>query len=121
LYRNLLVSELAGDDMLFIGQAAPRAWLEDGQRVIAEWAPTYFGPVNFRIESAAAARRISATLRFLGERRPQRQLARFRHPEKQRLRWVTVNGAGWEDLDPEKEWVRIPHPTAAHHEVIGHY
>ena len=121
LYRNLLLNELKGDDTLFVGQAVPRAWLADGKRVVIERAPTYFGPVNLRIESAGGGRTITAAVEFTDDRRPTTLLVRLRHPEKEALRAVTVNGAHWKEFDPEKEWVRIPRPSAKKYTIIARY
>ena len=94
LYRNLLLNELEGDGTLLIGQATPRAWLADGQRIAVDRAPTYFGPVNLRVHSAAATGSITARIEFLSDRpRPTRIRLRLRHPDKAMLRSVTVNGA----------------------------
>lgn len=111
LYRNLVVNELAGQDSLFVGQAVPRAWLTNGKRITIERAPTYFGPVNVRMESAVAAGRINADVQFAGDRRPQTLLVRLRHPERKPMRSVKVNGADWKEFDPAKEWVRIQNIT----------
>jgi hypothetical protein len=99
----------------------PRAWLADGKRITVERAPTYFGPVNLQIESAAATGSITATVEFLSDRRPQSLRLRLRHPQKRLLRSVTVNGADSLDLDAAKEWVRIPQPVAARYTVVGRY
>jgi hypothetical protein len=53
LLRNMLLRE-DGDD-LRIGQAIPRPWLADGERVAVRQAPTEFGPTSFVIESKADA------------------------------------------------------------------
>lgn len=121
LYRNLLVNELRGAGTLFIGQAVPRAWLVDGKRIAVERAPTYFGPVNLRIESAAATGRITAAVEFAGKRRPSTVFIRMRHPDKKPMRSVTVNGAAWADFDIAKEWVRIPSPADTRLTVSASY
>jgi hypothetical protein len=121
LYRNMLVNELGGDGSLFIGQAAPRAWLMDGKNIRIERTPTYFGPVNLRIESSAASGRITAQIDFAGDRRPSALIVRLRHPDKKVLRSVTVNGVQWKDFDVSKEWVRIDKPSAAHHFIQADY
>jgi hypothetical protein len=121
LYRNMLLNELAGEDTLFVGQAVPRAWLADGRRIVVERAPTYFGPVNLRIASAAASGTLTAEIEFASERRPATLLVRLRHPEKKPLRSVTVNGAKWRDFDPAREWVRIPKPDRAQYTVVALY
>ncbi len=80
LYRNLLIGDSA--DALQVGQATPRAWLEDGKRILIERAPTSFGPVNVRISSSAATGTIHAEVEFLSNRRPHTLQVRLRHPAK---------------------------------------
>ncbi len=121
LYRNMLLNELSGDDTLFIGQAVPRAWLADGNRITVTAAPTYFGPVNLQIASAAAKGSISASVEFDSDRRPKNLRVRLRHPEGKPLRAVTVNGAEWDQFDPAKECVLIPHPTEQRYTLTGRY
>jgi hypothetical protein len=48
-----------------------------------------------------------AEVRFAGERRPAALHVRFRHPERLRMKSVTVNGRPWKDFDAEGEWVRV--------------
>ena len=58
LYRNMLINDIG--EGLIIGQAVPRAWLEEGKRIVVTKAPTHFGSVNLQIASApqpAASRR----------------------------------------------------------------
>jgi hypothetical protein len=119
LYRNLLLNELG--EGLTLGQATPRAWLADGKRITVAGAPTRFGPVNLRIESAAAAGHITAVVEFTSERRPPVVVVRLRHPEKRPLRAVTVNGVNWDDFDAAKEWVRIPHPGERQFAIVARY
>jgi hypothetical protein len=121
LYRNMLLNELHDNATLFVGQAVPRAWLVDGKRVVATAAPTYFGPVNLQLNSAAASGRLTARVEFLGARRPAVLLVRLRHPEKQPLRSVTVNDAVWTDYNAAREWIRIPHPTGNRYTVVALY
>lgn len=98
-----------------------RAWLVEGKRIEVERAPTWFGPVNLRLESAVAAGRLSAQIEFLGARRPRTLLVRLRHPEQKPLRAVTVNGTEWKDFDPAREWVRLPNPAVARHTILARY
>ncbi|MCL4177416.1 MAG: hypothetical protein KJ072_06685 [Verrucomicrobia bacterium] len=121
LYRNLLVNELADDGTLFIGQATPRAWLANGQRITIDRAPTHFGPVNLRIESAVAAGSVTAQIEFLSDRRPDQVWLRFRHPDKARLRSVSLNGEAWSDFDAERELIRIAGKNASPFRVVARY
>ncbi|HRZ57229.1 MAG TPA: hypothetical protein P5525_17425, partial [Candidatus Paceibacterota bacterium] len=121
LYRNMLVNELPGDDTLFVGQAVPRAWLADGKRISIQRAPTYFGPVNLQIESAAAGGTITARVEFTSDRRPKTLLVRLRHPVRKSLRSASVNGAAWKDFDPAGEWIRLVQPDEAAYNIVARY
>ena len=72
--------------------------------------PTYCGPLSFTIESRAADNEITTTIELSDRKPPAILLVRFRHPLKESLTAVTVNGQEWKDFDPAKEWVRIPSP-----------
>jgi hypothetical protein len=120
LYRHMLIHE-RDDDVLVVGQATPRAWLRDGQRIDVQRAPTYYGPVSATVESRAAAGEIQAEVQLSGTRRPAALHLRLRHPDGARLRSVTVNGQPWTDLDVAGEWVKIPAPTAARYQIVARY
>jgi hypothetical protein len=119
LYRNLLLNELG--DGLTVGQAVPRAWLADGQRISVRQAPTYFGPVHLEIESTAASGRITARVEFGSTRRPPALVVRLRHPSKAKLRSVTVNDAAWTDFNDATESVRIANPSEQHYTIVARY
>ena len=119
LYRNMLLNEF--NDRLMIGQAIPRAWLADGKRIQVSGAPTWFGPVDLQLASAASEGRLTATVEFKSARRPPWLTVRFRHPSKKRLTSVTVNGAEWKRFDPQHEWVEIPGPQAATYRIVARF
>jgi len=120
LYRNMLVREV-DDHTLLLAQATPRKWLEDGQKIDVQTAPTYFGPVSFQIQSRARSGKILATIEFTGNKRPQFLLIRFRHPEEKPIQSVTVDGLDWKDFDSTKEWVRIENPSRSRYAVVANY
>jgi hypothetical protein len=121
LYRNMLLNELHGDGSLFIGQAVPRAWLADGKRIRVERAPTYFGRVNFTLESRAASGEISALIALEPRTLPSALFVRLRHPHSQPMKTVSVNGEKWTDFDASKEWVRISSPSNDFYKVVARY
>jgi hypothetical protein len=121
LYRNMLLNELSGENTLFIGQAVPRAWLVDGKSITIERAPTYFGPVNLQVKSAAATGSITAKVEFTSDRRPQTLLVRLRHPEKKAVRSVSVNGNNWTDFNAGQERIRIPNPQEKEYTITASY
>ncbi len=121
LYRNMLLNELSGNNTLFVGQAVPRAWLADGKTITIENAQTYFGPINLKITSAATVGRITATIGFTSDRRPDTLLVRLRHPDRKPLTSVTVDGLKWKDFDAAKETIRIPAPKSADLRISASY
>ncbi len=120
LYRNLLIFE-SSDGSLRLGQATPRRWLEDGQRIRIDRAPTYYGPVNLEIESRAARGEIRAIIELSGRNPPAVVLLRLRHPEGRPMRSVEVNGGDWNGFDREKEWIRLGVPGAVRYVVQARY
>ncbi|MGH9309817.1 MAG: hypothetical protein ACRD1U_10610, partial [Vicinamibacterales bacterium] len=119
LYRNMLVYE-TDDDALLLAQATPRAWLRDGQEIVLERVPTYYGNLTSRIESRAASGEIRAEVQ-LPDRRPGALHVRLRHPEGTRMQSVTVNGQAWQDFDAAGEWVRIPKPAEGRYVIVARY
>jgi hypothetical protein len=120
LYRDMLLRE-ADDRTLFIGQATPRKWLEDGKVIEVSRAPTYFGDISFRIESHSAAGEIKASVEVPHRRPPAVLLVRLRQPEGRQMRRVTVNGREWRGFDPQNELVRIENPASERYEISAQY
>lgn len=120
LYRNMLVHERDGD-VLVLGQATPRAWLRDGQRIVLERVPTYYGEVSATVESRARSGEIRAEVSLSSARRPGALHVRFRHPDRKLMRSATVNGRPWEDFDAAGEWVRMPRPAGDQYVIVARY
>ena len=86
MLRNLLVQDWDADDdgrpdtlrLLF---ATPRAWLQDGQRIRVERAPTAFGEVSLEIESHLATGTVTAKVSLPARDRPAHTLLRIRLPD----------------------------------------
>ena len=88
--RQLLVWE--NGDQLWLGRAAPRAWLEDGKVIRVERAPTFFGTAGLVIRSEAARGRIHAEV-IVPSRNPPREVwLRLRHPSGKSPARVVVDG-----------------------------
>ena len=60
LLRNMLIRE--DGDQLWLGQAIPRPWLENGKEVRVDDAPTLFGKTSYAMQSRDGARRILVDL-----------------------------------------------------------
>ena len=120
LYRDMLLRE-PSDRTLFIAEATPRKWLEDGKVIEVSRAPTYFGDVSFRIESHSVSGEIKARVEVPDRNPPDTLLVRLRHPEARTMQRVTVNGKIWRDFDAKKELVRVEKPAAGHYEISVQY
>ncbi len=120
LYRNMLVREW-DDNTLILGQAVPRAWLENGKEISVNNAPTWFGNITFEIKSHADDRHIQANFKLNVPSSGKTVLVRLRHPQNALLRSVMVNGHPWSDFDAKKEWVRIPNVTGQIYQIDATY
>lgn len=117
LYRQMLIQE-GDDDTLRLCQAPPRRWLEDGKQIQVKRAPTFYGPLDMRVESRAATGEIRVELGMAKRKKPAAILMRLRHPQEAPIRSVRVNGRQWPDIDPNQEWVRIKQPTEERYEIV---
>lgn len=109
-----------GEDLI-LGQAIPRYWLADGKSVGMERAPSYFGPLSFRLSSEASQGRIRAVVDPPTRNRPRNIYLRFRHPDGKPIRTVSVNGLPYDKIDVAKEWVIIPGSVEGRQEIVAAY
>jgi hypothetical protein len=101
--RSLLVQDYDLDDdgradTLRLAFATPRRWLEDGQEIIVDHAPTQFGDVSFRIVSDIKRGRVTAEV-DLPPRPTPRTLLRLRLPRNLKIASVNFPVADRETLD----------------------
>jgi hypothetical protein len=92
---------------LHLGRAIPRAWFAHGEEVRITGVRTHYGEVSARWVSELAQGRIRLEAVLDGPQDAPSVLARFRHPRKEPLASVTVNGAAWPRIDPVKGDVDI--------------
>ena len=92
---------------LHLGRAIPRAWFFHGEEVKITRVRTHYGEVSAHWVSDLAHDRLTLNANLKGAKDAPRAWARFRHPEKARIRSVSVNGEGWRKFDPGKEDVDI--------------
>ena len=84
--RHLLVQDWDADEdgepetlrLLF---ATPRRWLEDGQTIRIERAPTAFGPVSMLVQSKLSQGEVVAQLDLPQRNKPKQTLLRIRVPD----------------------------------------
>jgi hypothetical protein len=94
-------------DELFVGQAIPRAWFEDGRTMCVERALTHFGEVSLKIASYAATGTIVVKLDPPRRNPPRRIKLRVRHPESKPIRSVWVNARPHPEFDVEREVIYL--------------
>ena len=104
-FRNMMVME--DEDTLWPARATPRAWLDQGQRIVVRRAPSHFGMVSYEILSDVDAGKITAIVDLPSRRPPRTVRLRLRHPRAARIRVVEVNGAPWKDVDRERELIQL--------------
>jgi hypothetical protein len=102
--RDMLVRE--DGDTLWLAAGIPRRWLAPGEKIELRAAPTYFGPVSYRIEAGAAS--VEAQVQL-----PERNAFRtawlvLRAPEGKKIRAVLIDGKPWQDFDTAAERIRLP-------------
>lgn len=102
--RHILLSEI-GYDTLRICPAAPRAWFRPGKTFEVVNMATYFGPTSFRIESFGD--RIVTEIEPPTRNAPCLLELRLRHPEKAKMKRVKVDGKPHDDVDAEREIVKL--------------
>lgn len=120
IYRKMLINEME-TDILIIGQAIPRSWLESSKKIKVTNAPTYFGKVSFSMAGESAKNEIIATVALSPGNPPKELWIRFRHPTKKMIRSVMVNGQPWKNFNQEKEIIRIPEPDQENYLISANY
>jgi hypothetical protein len=119
MLRGLLVQDLDLDDdgrpetlrLLF---ATPKVWLEEGNTLKVERAPTAFGPVSIRMESKLAEGEVVAEVQLPQRNEPKRVLLRARLPGGWKvlsavanLRELNVDERGTADISALKGRVTV--------------
>lgn len=90
LLRMMLVREEG--DGLWIGQAVPRHWMEEGSTIELSEAPTAFGPVSFSIRPHPRLGRTEIELTLSSRRTPRELYLRLREALGRKIAVVKVNG-----------------------------
>jgi hypothetical protein len=117
--RLMFVNDQGPD--LYLGQALPRYWLADGNKIGIQRAATHFGSLSLRYDSQAAQGNIKVTLDLSGRNQPRTIYVRIRHPQSQPLKTVLLNGLPYNKLDRDKEWIILPGSLSGRQEIAGLY
>ena len=104
-FRDLLVMEQG--DAVWIARGAPRAWLEQGQKIVVKKAPTHFGVLSYEIISDVDHGKITATVEIPSRNPPNSVWLRLRHPKATPIKRVMVNGERYQDFDHARKIIRL--------------
>lgn len=104
LIRNMLVLEQ--DNTLWITPCIPREWLADGKVIEINQAPTFYGELNYRIESKVADNVINMEVNLNGEGPKKGYIFYLNHPAEKEIRSVKIDRKEWKDF--EKAQVKLP-------------
>jgi hypothetical protein len=117
--RLMFVNEQGGD--LYLGQAIPRYWLANGNRIGIERAASSFGPLSVQYESHVADGTVKITLDPPARNQAKAIYLRIRHPQAEPLKSVLVNGEVYDKIDREKEWIVLPGALTGRQEIVARY
>ena len=116
--RQMLILE-TGDE-LHLARGVPGAWMKAGKSILLRKAPTYFGPMDMKITSAAAGDEIRADVSLPWRNPPESVCLYLRHPDGRRMKSVRVNGQDWGEFDAATGRVTVP-GTAGKVAVVAAY
>ena len=105
--RNLLVLERG--DTLWLLEGIPRRWLTPGNQIELDQAPTYFGPVSYRIRSGESS--VTGQIELPSRNPCHAAWLVVRYPENKPIRAVEIDGKPWRDFDATAERIRLPLKT----------
>jgi hypothetical protein len=117
--RLMFVNDEGSD--LYLGQALPRYWLADGNKIGIQRAATHFGPLSLRYDSKAAQGSIKVTFDPPARNAPRTIYVRIRHPQSKPLKTVLLNGQPYSKFDRDKEWIILPGSLKGPQEIAGLY
>jgi hypothetical protein len=72
--------------------ATPRRWLEDGQAIKVEGAPSAFGPVSVSVQSHLNQGDVTADVLLPTRETPKQTLLRIRVPDGWQVKSATIGG-----------------------------
>ncbi len=114
--RYTLVRE--NGETLWLAAGVPRRWLAPHQKIELRDAPTYFGPVSYRIEAKDEG--LQARVELPTTNHFQTAWLVIRAPDGKRMRSVQIDGKPWQDFDPSGERIRLA-ARARPMEVVVHF
>jgi hypothetical protein len=107
LHQTRIMLVMERGEELWLAPLVTDNWLKDGSAISVRNAPTFFGPVSYRIESHVQAGTIEATIEPPARSQPKQIVLRLRHPDGKPIRKVTVDGKDHAAFDAAKACIRI--------------
>ncbi|KAF2669158.1 hypothetical protein BT63DRAFT_455133 [Microthyrium microscopicum] len=89
--RWALVLEHPDDDMIYLGRAVPRAWLDTGKLISIKQAPTRWGAVNYSIRLDKSTNTVKVKVQF-AKGAPKDAEVKLRVPKGKKIQSITVDG-----------------------------
>jgi hypothetical protein len=117
--RLMFVNEQGNN--LYLGQALPRYWLDDGNRIGITRAASYFGPLSLHYESDAGSGKVKVLLDPPQRNKPGTIFVRIRHPQSKPIKNVLLNGRQYREFDKDKEWVILQGEIQGRQEILVEY
>jgi hypothetical protein len=117
--RLMFVNEQGNN--LYLGQAIPRYWLADGNKIGIERAASYFGPLSLHYESDAGSGKIRVLLDPPQRNKPGTIFVRIRHPRSKPIKNVILNGRQYGEFDNNKEWIVLQGAIEGRQEILVEY
>lgn len=102
--RAMLVREEG--DVLWLAGGVPRRWLAPGKKIELQNAPTYFGPVSYRMEATESG--IEVRVKLPTRNKFGTAWLVVRAPAGKKIRSVEIGGKIWTDFDATNERIRLP-------------
>ena len=90
MLRRMMVEERGNN--LFLLQAIPSGWLEEGKGIKIQNLPTHFGLINLEVKSEINDGKILINLEPPKRNPPEQIIVNIFHPEKKNIKNVLING-----------------------------
>jgi hypothetical protein len=92
LVRWMLLLEDSDADCLYIAKGIPTHWLQSGQAISIEKAPTRWGRISFSMRADTHSGTLAARVQLASAGSPQELHVKFRFPPGVRTHGIAVNG-----------------------------
>lgn len=119
--RWLVVFEDPETNVLWLGKAIPRNWLEDGKVTKVTGAATKWGRIGFSIDSHLKSSTIETKIDLSPQGLPVTTTLKLRAPDELKIKSVTLNGKSWTQFDSGTETITFPPGMSGEVEVVAHY